>query len=311
MSGFEVIKSGIFTLIQDKGRYGLTHLGVTNSGVMDEYSALMAHKMLDNDLDTNILEIVFGNVELKASVDTVVCITGAKCEFFINNLACSTWKTYKISSGDTLKIGKVFEGQRVYLCVKNGFDIENEFGSCSTTIKEELGGLNGKQLKKGDVLSYKKATAISGNRLKQIHIPKYDEGILTLRVLLSYQEESFSQNEKEKFFNSEYKITPDFNRMACRLSGEEIHSSLDGIISEGICFGSIQIPKNGQPIILLKERQTIGGYPKIGSVLSIDCFKLAQRKVGSMIRFEEIDISTAQNKLKDFYNVFTGDKSNM
>ncbi len=304
MSGFEVIKSGIFTLLQDKGRFGLTHLGVTNSGVMDEYAALMAHKMLDNDLDTNILEIVFGNVELKASVDSVVCITGAKCEFFINEVACPTWKTYKITNGDTLKIGKVLDGQRVYLCVKNGFDIKKEFGSYSTTIKEELGGLNGKQLKKGDVLPFIKSNSMFGNRLKQIHIPTYDEEVLTLRVLLSYQEESFSKEEKEKFFSAQYKITPDFNRMACRLSGEEVHSSLNGIISEGITFGSIQIPKNGQPIILLKERQTIGGYPKIGSVLSIDCFKLAQRKVGSYVRFEEIGISDAQNKLKDFYNIF-------
>jgi len=304
MSGFEVIKSGIFTLIQDKGRYGLTHLGVSNSGVMDEYAALMAQKMLDNDLDTNILEIVFGNVELKASTDTVVCITGAKCEFSINDVPSVTWKTYKVTSGDTLKIGKVIEGQRVYLCVKNGFDIKNEFGSCSTTIKEELGGLNGKQLKKGDELSYKKADCFYGNRLKEEHIPKYEEEVLTLRVVLSYQEDSFSQEEKDKFFSSTYKITPDFNRMACRLSGEEIHSDLNGIISEGISFGSIQIPKNGQPIILLKERQTIGGYPKIGSVLSIDCFKLAQRKVASQVRFEEIDIQTAQSKLKDFYNVF-------
>ncbi len=307
MSGFEVIKSGIFTLLQDKGRFGLTHLGVTNSGVMDEYAALMAHKMLDNDLDTNILEIVFGNVELKSSVDSVVCITGAKCELFINDIPCQTWKTYKITNGDTLKIGKVLDGQRVYLCVKNGFDIKKEFGSYSTTIKEELGGLNGKQLKKGDTLPFMKSNSLFGNRLKQIHIPKYDEEVLTLRVLLSYQEESFSKAEKEKFFSSQYKITPDFNRMACRLSGEEVHSSLNGIISEGITFGSIQIPKNGQPIILLKERQTIGGYPKIGSVLSIDCFKLAQRKVGSYVRFEEIGIIEAQTKLKDFYNVFNNE----
>lgn len=304
MSGFDVVKSGIFTLIQDKGRYGLTHLGVSNSGVMDEYAALMAQKMLDNDLQTNILEIVFGNVELKASTDTVICITGAKCEFLINDVSVPTWKTYKIASGDTLKIGKVIEGQRVYLCVKNGFDITNEFGSSSTTIKEELGGLNGKQLKKGDILPYKKAHSFWGNRLKQIHIPNYEEDVLILRVVLGYQEESFSKVEKEKFFSSTYKITPDFNRMACRLSGEEIHSTLNGIISEGISFGSIQIPKNGQPIILLKERQTIGGYPKIGSVLSIDCFKLAQRKVGSQVRFEEINISDAQDKLKEFYNVF-------
>ncbi len=128
---------------------------------------------------------------------------------------------------------------------------------------------------------------------------------MTLRVILSYQDYSFSQEEQNKFFNSSYKVTSDFNRMACKLSGEKIESTLDGIVSEGISFGAIQIPKDGQPIILLKDRQTIGGYPKIGSVLSIDCFKLAQAKIGSEVRFELIDIREAQEKLRDFYSIFS------
>jgi len=305
--GFEVIKSGIFTLLQDRGRFGLTHLGVSNSGVMDEYASLMAHKMLSNSLEDNLLVVVFGNIELKAHGNTVMCVTGAKCELFLNDIPLSTWKNFKVNSGDSIKIGKILEGQRVYLAVKNGFDIKKEFLSNSTTVKEELGGINGKQLKKGEFLPYKSTRSFVNNRLKQEFIPSYIEEVLTLRVVLGYQEENFSQDEKNKFFSSTYEVTADFNRMACRLKGEAIHSNLEGIISEGICFGAIQIPKNGQPIVLLKERQTIGGYPKIGSVLSIDCFKLAQRKVGSKIRFENIDIEIAQNKVRDFYNVFNNE----
>ena len=304
MIGFEIIKSGIFTLLQVRGRFGLTHLGVSNSGVMDEYASLIAHKMLGNSLEDNLLVVVFGNIELKAHGSTVLCVTGAKCEFFVNDVSVDTWKNVKLNSGDIIKIGKILEGQRVYLAVKSGFDIKKEFSSNSTTVKEELGGINGMQLKKGEFLPYKSSESCINNRLKQNFIPSYDEEILTLRVVLGYQEDNFSQEEKNKFFSSIYDVTADFNRMACRLKGEAIHSSLDGIISEGICFGAIQIPKNGQPIILLKERQTIGGYPKIGSVLSIDCFKLAQRKVGSHVRFEKINITDAQKKLKDFYNIF-------
>lgn len=300
---FKVIKAGIFTTLQDRGRFSFTHLGVTNSGVMDEYATLAAHKLLDNNLNDNILEITFSNVELQASENTTICVTGAVCEFYINDEIKNTWQTYKIQKNDTIKIGKIIEGQRVYLAVKNGFKIPKEFGSNSTTIKESLGGLSGLQIKNNDILPYTQNDEIIINRWKEENIPEYKIE-LTIRVLLSYQEKSFSSEEKEKFFNSSYTVTPDFNRMACKLKGEPIMSSLDGIISEAITYGSIQVPQDGQPIILLKERQTIGGYPKIGSVLSIDCFKLAQIKIGGTIRFEEIDINTAQKKLRNFYSTF-------
>ena len=300
---FKVIKAGIFTTLQDRGRFSFTHLGVTNSGVMDEYATLAAHKLLKNNSNDNILEITFSNVELKTNDTTTICITGAKCEFYINDELKDTWQTHTIQKNDIIKIGKILKGQRVYLSVKNGFEIPKEFGSNSTTIKESLGGISGIQIKNNDILPYKKNNETITNRWKKEYIPKYTKEI-TLRVLLSYQEDSFAKKEKEKFFNSSYTITPDFNRMACKLKGEAVASSIDGIISEAITFGSIQIPKDGQPIILLKERQTIGGYPKIGSVLSIDCFKLAQLKIGGMIKFEEIDIKTAQKKLRDFYTTF-------
>ena len=300
---FRVVKAGIFTTLQDRGRFSFTHLGVTNSGVMDEYATLAAHTLLNNNLHDNILEITFSNVELQATKSTSICITGAVCEFYINDELKNTWQTYKIKKDDTVKIGKILEGQRVYLCVKGGFGIKKEFGSNSTTIKESLGGISGQQIKNNDVLPFIQNNEKITNRWKKIYIPQYKQE-LTLRVILSYQENSVSNYEKKKFFNTSYTITPDFNRMACKLKGEAIVTSLNGIISEAITFGSIQIPKDGQPIILLKERQTIGGYPKIGAILSIDCFKLAQMKIGGTIRFEEIDIISAQQKLQDFYTTF-------
>lgn len=304
MSGFLVEKASVFTLLQDIGRYGFTHLGVSPSGVLDEYSAYWANRLLDNDLNTNLLEIAFSNVELKSTVNTTIAITGAFCEFSINAEIKETWKSYNIKAGDIIRIGKFTSGSRVYLAVKNGFDIKKEFGSNSTSIKESLGGIAGDKLKNGDFLPILSSDEILEKRVKEELIPNYDEN-LTLRVILSYQDYSFSKEEQDKFFNSRYKITSDFNRMACKLSGEKIESNLDGIISEGISFGAIQIPKDGQPIILLKDRQTIGGYPKIGSVLSIDCFKLAQAKIGSEVKFELIDIKKAQEKLRNFYSIFS------
>jgi biotin-dependent carboxylase-like uncharacterized protein len=299
----ELVNNPILVMLQDKGRYGYSEIGVTNSGVMDEYAYLSANKMLGNSLETNILEISFSNVIFKANAPTQIAITGATCELFINDIPKKCWQTHNIKVGDILKIGKILNGTRVYLAVKGGFDIKKEFGSNSTTIKEKLGGINGEKLKKGDVLPFKSFYYSHDIRLKKEFIPSYEDE-LTLRVVSSYQEDFFSKEQREKFFSTVFTVTNDFNRMACKLSGEAVSCEIDGIISEAISFGAIQIPKDGQPIILLKERQTIGGYPKIGSVLAIDCFKLSQVKTNTKIRFEEISIEEATEKTRNFYSSF-------
>lgn len=300
----EIINNPLFVTIQDMGRYGYSHIGVTNSGVMDEYAYFLAHKLLKNPIGTNILEIAFSNVIFKANANTQVAITGAICEVFINDIKKECWQTHNLRVGDTLKIGKILEGNRVYLAVFGGFEIKKEFGSNSTTIKEKLGGIDGDKLKKGDILPFKDSLFTHNTRLKEKFIPKIEEE-LTLRVILSYQDEYFSKEEKEKFFKNEFLVTNDFNRMGCKLSGDAIKCDIDGIISEGIAFGSIQVPSDGQPIILLKDRQTIGGYPKIGTVLSLDCFKLSQAKVNTKIRFEEISYEKAVEEVKEFYSSFS------
>ncbi|UTJ07568.1 biotin-dependent carboxyltransferase family protein [Arcobacter roscoffensis] len=297
----EIINSPIFATIQDKGRFGFNSIGVTNSGVMDEYAYLIANKLLENSEDENIIEIAFSNVEFKALKDIKVALTGAKCEFFINNTLYPTWQTYSVKAGDIIKVGKIEEGARVYFGVKGGFDIKKEFGSNSTTLKEKLGGINADRLQKGQILESKKINEFYNIRLKEKFVPKYED-TLELRVILSYQDEFFYKEEIAKFFSSIYTVSNEFNRMGCKLQGEPVSCSIDGIISEGIGFGSIQIPSDGQPIILLKDRQTIGGYPKIGSVLSIDCFKLAQAKPKTKIKFKPIEIKKAQDIVKKFYS---------
>ena len=304
MKGFELIKAGIYTSLQDKGRFSFMHLGVTNSGFMDEYAANACNKLLDNSLDTNLLEILFSGVVIKVNENSTVALTGAKCEFFINGTLKETWETHKVRVGDELKIGKLLEGQRVYLGVKNGFNIQKEFGSNSTSVKEGFGGINGERLKNNDILPFDSSIKFVKRRWKKEFLPKYKKE-LTLRVILSYQFDDFNIEEIEKFFSTTYTVTPDFNSMACKLDGEAIHCQVSNLVSEAIAFGSIQIPKDGKPIILLKERQTIGGYPKIGSVLNIDCFALAQLKPGSKIKFEKIGINKAQNLAIKFIEAFS------
>ena len=299
----EIINNPILVMLQDKGRYGYSDIGVTNSGVMDEYAYYAANKMLGNSFDTNILEIAFSNVIFKANAPTQIAITGAICELFINDISKQCWQTHNVKAGDIIKIGKILKGIRVYLGVFGGFDIKKEFGSNSTTIKENLGGLYGDKLKKGDILAFKEISCSFDARFKKELIPSYEDELI-LRVVLSYQSDLFANEEKEKFFSNSFTVSNDFNRMGCKLNGESILCDVNGIISEGISFGAIQVPSDGQPIILLKDRQTIGGYPKIGSVLAIDCFKLSQVKANTKIRFSEISIDEATKKTRRFYSSF-------
>lgn len=302
-SGFEVIHAGILTLIQDSGRFGYNALGVTHSGAIDEYAYSWANKLLDNQDNTNVLEILFSGLTLKANSDCLISLTGANLSFTINDKSYLPWQTFNIKKNDILRFTKTIQGQRAYLAVKDGFLLNKEFGSYSTTLKESLGGLNGSAIKKGDFLSFKESKSLYTQRLQKKYQPNYHES-LTLRVILGYQQEAFSKDNKDKFFSNKYLVTQESNRMAVKLKGCEISSILDGIISEGISFGAIQIPKDGQPIVLLKERQTMGGYPKIGSVLAIDCFKLSQLKSNSSVKFEEISLLQAQEKTKEFYSQF-------
>lgn len=305
MRHLKVIKAGLFTTIQDKGRYGYANKGITQSGVMDEISYNYLNKLLQNKEDTNSLEIAFGNIELYSDVETYICVTGAKCEFFINKQPKQNYKVYKINIGDTIKVGKILEGQIVYLSVKGGFHIEKELGSNSTTIKESIGGLNGDKLKNNDTLPCSTHHFTPLTKLKKRFIPRYEDNEeIVLRVVLGYQEQNFKKDQKEKFFGSSYTITKEFDKMGCKLDGVPIVCDIKGIVSEAISFGAIQIPPNGQPIILLKNRQTIGGYPKIGFVIQKDCYKLSQMKIGSKVKFKQITLEKAIELERSFKQLF-------
>jgi biotin-dependent carboxylase-like uncharacterized protein len=292
---FKILQGGIFTTIQDLGRYGYTHLGITNSGAMDEYAYRWSQKLLDNT-NCNALEIMVG-LRVQATLSTEIAVTGANLDFRINGIKKPIWQTYYIKLGDILSFDKRVSGQRAYLAVKEGFTIEKKYNSYSTTLKENIGF----RLKRGDIIPFNSYRPTYTKRVQKKYIPKYNNS-LTLRVLLCYQDDYFSQEQKEKFFSSIYEITLQSDRMGYKLKGNAITPNQGGIISEAIAFGSIQIPKDGQPIILLKERQTIGGYPKIGTVLSVDCFRLAQLPIGSKIKFEEINIEKSQKEMDSFDN---------
>jgi len=298
MSYFKVVNAGILTTIQDLGRFGYMDIGITQSGAMDEEAFLWANRLLQNNPNTNMLEITYGNFELQSFGNTIFCITGAEANIWLNSKLIKRYKCYKIKNGDILKIGFVKRGVRLYLGILGGFLDKKELGSFSVNVKEGIKS----PIKRGDKLSFKPSSSRILGYLKDEYIPKISKN-LELRVLLGYEYKEFATKELEKLFSSTFKVKS-HNRMGYFLSGNSICTNNLEIISNPISLGAIQITSKGEPIILLKERQSIGGYPKIGSVIPTDCFKLSQLKEGDSISFKAISLKEATKITKDFYTSF-------
>jgi len=294
MSGFVVQQPGLLSLLQDRGRYGAHNLGLTTGGPLDFIAFDWANRLLGNDSNATGLEVGFGGLALTAEVESSFVITGAVAPCKLNGETIPQWQTMSIQPGDKLEIGFATEGTRTYLAVSGGFDISPSFGSSSTVVREKIGGIHGDKLQAGDHLPCANSRASSHYRLAEDDCPSYGD-FASLRVVLGYQQAAFDPAQQWRFFNSEYCLTDRCDRMGFRLEGETVHSNMVGMLSEGICHGAIQIPADGQPIVLMNDRQTIGGYPKIGSVIPLDTARLAQLTPGSRVRFEAISIEQAHN----------------
>jgi biotin-dependent carboxylase-like uncharacterized protein len=294
---FEILSPGILSLLQDAGRYGQHTIGLTNGGPMDPLAFKWANRLLSNDENATVIETTVGGLKLKSTTDTYIAITGAKVNVSINGIESAQWQTLPVKKDDMIELGYATQGCRIYLGVAGGFQVEKQFSSTSTVVRENVGGLNGAALKVGNKLAVIDNKQPANHlKLPEKDIPDYSSDI-TLRVIPSYQQHDFSRHEQRMFFQNEYSVSDLCDRMGYRLSGQKITCDIQGILSEGIALGAIQVPKDGQPIILMNDRQTIGGYPKIGSVLSLDLAKLAQLTQGAKVRFEPITIDHAHNLL--------------
>jgi biotin-dependent carboxylase-like uncharacterized protein len=293
---FKVIKTGLLALIQDLGRHGHQSIGLTTGGPMDEVAFRWANALLDNDSNSPEIEITFGMFILEAQADTSIAITGADLAATLNDKSITPWQTYAIKKGDVLAFHQPVWGLRAYLAVKDGFHCEPTLGSVATVVREKIGGLTGKgdKLQKGDLLAYQAYSGHEQRSVPRLAIPNY--GNKEIPVILGYQYQSFSSLDRANFFSSDYTVSSNSDRMGYRLEGQEVHSDLKGIISEGIAYGAIQVPKDGQPIVLLQDRQTIGGYPKMGCVTRVGGGILAQQKPGDIIQFTPITVDQAERE---------------
>tara|TARA_R110001599_G_scaffold83993_10_gene225756 strand:+ start:29520 stop:30443 length:924 start_codon:yes stop_codon:yes gene_type:complete len=293
---FKVIKPGLLALVQDLGRHGHQSIGLTTGGPMDEVAFRWGNALLDNDPNCAQIEITFGMFTLEAQANTSIAITGADLGATLNDKSIPPWQTYAIKKGDILAFHQPVWGLRAYLAVKGGFLCEPTLGSVATVMREKIGGLTSKgdKLKKGDSLSYHASHDHQQRAVPRLAIPNY--GNKEIPVILGYQYQSFSSLERANFFSSDYTVSSNSDRMGYRLEGKAVHTELKGIISEGIAYGAIQIPKDGQPIVLLRDRQTIGGYPKMGCVTRVGGGILAQQKPGDIIQFTPITVDQAEQE---------------
>ena len=296
---FKVIKSSFLSTVQDYGRLNHGAHGMSQSGVMDEHANAWANHLLNNHFNDAVVEITFGGLQLEAQADTFVAVTGADLDFKINDEPVQIWHGLQIHKGDVLSWGMPKSGVRAYLAVKGGFDTSVLYDSRSVNLREHIGA----KLAEADVLPCKGFDEVTYRFIPPKYIPNYNQDI-TLKLLPTYQFNDFSINQRDLFFNQDYTITNANDRTGCRLSGAPIASKKKRMISEGISYGCVEIATDGLPIILLKDTPSIGGYPKIGTVFSLDLAKLAQRQPNTKLRFELIDIHEAQKQRKKFNKFF-------
>lgn len=298
----EVVQPGVLSLLQDSGRFGAHRIGLTNGGPLDPGAFNGCNRLLANEVGSTAVEISIGGSHFKALVDTFICVTGANMPLTINAAEKPLWAVHKVAAGDDIVLGFAERGCRSYLGVADGFQIEPSFGSAATVARENIGGLNGNKLMPGDLLPCHSNGQRKLYYLPPEQQPRYQQS-LTLRVIPGYQQAHFSRIEQRRFFSHAYSVSERCDRMGYRLEGPAIACDIDGILSEGICFGAIQIPADGQPIVLLNDRQTIGGYPKIGSTLSLDAARLAQMRPGATVHFAPISPHAAHNALHLAHNL--------
>jgi biotin-dependent carboxylase-like uncharacterized protein len=301
MTALRVAAPGLLTTVQDLGRVGHQRLGVSVSGALDVVSLRAANALLGNPPAAGALEVLYAGPTLVVEAETArLGFAGADAAIEIlpdetarSGTRIATMRSMLLHRGQTIRIGPLSRTAALYIAVEGGFDIEPVLGSVSTYIRGGIGGWNGRALVTGDRLPLRRThaserdeTAIAGLNLAPP--PRF-------RAVLGPQDDYFSKETIEAFFAARYVIGADSDRMGMRLVGPKLrHAKGFDIVSDAIAPGSIQVPGSGQPIVLLADRQTTGGYPKIATVISADLPALGRSRIGATIGFEPITLGDAQ-----------------
>lgn len=304
MSSLRVLEPGLLTTVQDLGRPGHAALGVSASGAADPLSARMGNLLVGNAENAGVLEMTLVGGIFAFDAPALVAVTGSDFGAAVEGRrpgALPPWSATQVEAGDVVRVGPTRSGARAYLCIRGGVVVPPVLGSASTHLLTGLGGLCGRALRKGDVLEIGPDPGGPRSRLRVAALEV--EKILlrrTLRVTRGPQADFFTALALERFARSEYEVTEEADRMGLRLSGPPLmRSDARQMLTEGVCVGAVQVPENGQPIVLFVEQQTTGGYPKVANVVSADLPALGQLRPRDRVRFENVSLTEARALLQE------------
>ncbi|NLY53898.1 MAG: biotin-dependent carboxyltransferase family protein [Firmicutes bacterium] len=301
MQHVHVITPGLFTTVQDLGRVGYQRFGVPVAGVFDTVSAQVANWLVGNKGDAAVLEITFAGPTLRTEVTLQAAITGGQLQATLDGKPVPMWQSFTWQAGQTLAIGNITAGARAYLAVSGeGWQVPVVMDSRSTYVRAAIGGLEGRQLQAGDQLPVSSEHPPYTHRyLPQAFWPIVADEIC-LRFVPGPQTDHFEPDAVEKLCASTYTVSQASDRMGLRLQGPSIVPLKPDIISDAIALGSMQVPRDGQPIVMGPDRQTTGGYPKIGTVITADIVRLAQARPGTKITWQAVTVAEAQELAKAY-----------
>ena len=289
----EILRTGLQSTIQDLGRLGVAHLGISASGASDNLAMRIGNLIVGNPENTPVIEMTLRGDTILFHSNAFVALAGSKFKIDLDKKPFPFWVGTYISSGQVLTIGPSLNGARCYLCVRGGLQVKNIINSASTHLTSKVGGLNGRILTKGDRIAFGNLDNVI-QPIKNMKSYSYIS-TTTIRVTKGLQWDWFDNQNRKLFFQKAYRVSTLSNRMGLRLSGESIFSSKGNeIITEGMPLGAIQIPGNGHPILSFVEHQTTGGYPKLANVISADLYKVGQLKPGDQFKFHLIDFPEAE-----------------
>jgi len=296
---FEIIRPGVNTTFQDKGRDNLYHIGIPFSGAMDNRNYLMANKLVNNNLDSAVIEFAYQGPHLKYFGEKINFAITGDVIFTIKKdnteIEGKCYESYQLKNGDEINIISTNKSVYGYLALGGELDINFQWNSCSINTKANIGSNNGKKLDFGQKINFRELN--KNQDVKKINY--INTKIENIRVIKGTNFDYFSEEGKKIFYEKEFIVSKLSDRMGMRLEGPKIENIVNtNIKSEGLIKGVIQVPADGNPIIMLSDHGTVGGYPKIGVVASVDYDRLVQISPGSKIKFKEINLSNAETLFK-------------
>ncbi len=293
-----VVKPGLFTTVQDRGRYGYVHLGISPAGAADALSLRIANLLVGNGENAPALEMTLLGATLEFAETAVIAVCGASCECRVGQQRIVANAAVEVAAGHVLQCGTTTDGPRCYLAVRGGFDVPMVMGSTSTDIRGRFGGVEGRRLQAGDVLRAGQASGWHPRQLRAGALEAFRrEG--PIRVTRGAQHDWFGAEACATFLATPYMVSEQSDRAGLRLKGETITPREQRqLLTDGIPLGAIQVPQDGQPILLFVDQQTTGGYPKIANVIAADMHRVGQLRPRDEVRFAEVSIAEAVEALR-------------